>query len=59
MNQKLQGQIRHVLTAIGPLLIAAGVTDAEGADQFTNAALAALGAISTLVGVVWSWRSKS
>lgn len=58
MNEKIQGQIRHVLTAAGPLLIAAGVTDADGADQFVDAALAALGAISTLVGVVWSWRSK-
>ncbi len=59
MNEKIQGQVRHILTGVGPLLVMFGVTDEAGLAEFQNAAVAAAGSIATLVAMVWSWRSKT
>ena len=50
--EQIQGIARHVLSFAGGILIAKGVVDAETLAQ-------ASGAIITLIGVVWSFRSKS
>ena len=54
---RINGQIRHLLTAIGPLLVMFSITDEAGASEFTNTAMTAAGAIMALVGVVWSWQA--
>jgi hypothetical protein len=51
MSEKTAGMIRHVLTAMGGLMVMMGYT-----DEMTVATV--VGAIMTLVGFSWSWMSK-
>jgi hypothetical protein len=51
MDEKLMGVIRHVLTAVGAMLVYAGYTD--DATWVTT-----MGAIMTMVPFMWSWMSK-
>lgn len=51
MDDKLMGVIRHVLTAVGAMMVYAGYTD--DATWVTMS-----GAIMTFVPFVWSWMSK-
>ena len=58
MTEKQLGQIRHGISAIGAALIAAGaMTPAESAG-IVEAAMGAVGALSVVWALVWSWRSK-
>ena len=59
MKPKLEGQIRHALSGVGLLLIAAGAMTPDEAAGITEAAMAAAGAVMALWALVWSWRSKS
>ena len=58
MTEKQRGQVRHILTAAGGVLIAAGVMTEGESAEIVNAVMAAAGAVSVAVGAVWSWRSK-
>ena len=51
MDEKLMGVVRHVLTAVGAVLVYVGYTD-EGTWTTT------MGGIMMVVPVVWSWMSK-
>ncbi len=51
MKETLQGIIRHTLTAAGGSLIAKGVLTANTLDE-------SVGAVVTLVGVIWSILAK-
>ena len=46
------GFIRHVLTGLGGLFVAAGWMEADTATQLVGGAM-------TVVGFVWSWLDKS
>lgn len=48
---KTLGMVRHVLTYVGGVVAATGVSVTE--DEITTA----VGAIITLVGFVWSWKA--
>lgn len=52
MDEKLMGVVRHVLTAVGAVVVYLGYTD--DATWVTT-----MGAIMTMVPFVWSWMSKS
>lgn len=52
MDEKLLGVVRHVLTAVGAVVVYLGYTD--DATWVTT-----MGAIMTMVPFVWSWMSKS
>lgn len=45
------GFIRHVLTGLGGMLVAAGWIDADTATQLVGGAM-------TVVGFFWSWFTK-
>lgn len=51
MNEKVSGLIRHALTAIGGFVVAKGLIEESLVQD-------AIGAILTLVGVVWSVVAK-
>lgn len=51
-QEQILGIVRHVLTFAGGVAVAKGLIDAETLAQ-------ASGAIITLIGVIWSFRSKS
>lgn len=51
MQETLTGVVRHVLTTAGGGLVAKGLVTASMLDQ-------GVGAVITLVGVVWSILSK-
>ena len=50
-TEQILGIVRHILTALGGVLVTKGVVD-EGTMT------TAVGAIATLVGVVWSFLAK-
>jgi hypothetical protein len=52
MDDKTQGLIRHILTIVGGFAISRGWINEENA-------LAVTGAVLSVIGVIWSWRSKS
>jgi hypothetical protein len=52
MDDKTQGLIRHILTIIGGVAISRGWINEENA-------LAVTGAVLSVIGVIWSWRSKA
>jgi len=52
MDDKQLGVVRHILTAVGAVLVYMGYT-----DDGTWAMVA--GALATMAGFVWSWMSKS
>lgn len=45
------GWIRHVFTAIGGALVLKGYTDEASMQEV-------VGAVMTLLGFIWSWKSK-
>ena len=51
MNDKQMGVVRHVMTAVGAVAVYMGWT-----DDATWVMVA--GAMSTMLGFVWSWMSK-
>jgi hypothetical protein len=51
MDDKQMGVVRHILTALGAVLVYMGYT-----DDGTWAMVA--GSMATMVGLVWSWMSK-
>lgn len=51
MTDEVQGLIRHLLTFGGGILVSMGYMDNATAAQV-------VGAISTLVGVIWSYMDK-
>lgn len=51
MNEKVSGLIRHTLTAIGGFVVAKGLLEESLVQD-------AIGAILTLVGVIWSIAAK-
>lgn len=51
-QEQLMGFIRHALTVAGGYFIAKGMMDETTSTQ-------AIGALSTLVGVAWSWWAKT
>lgn len=51
MNEKVLGVVRHVLTAVGAVVVYVGWTD--DATWVT-----VMGSIMTMVPFVWSWVSK-
>lgn len=52
MNEKTSGIIRHVLTIAAGVLIQRGVIDESSAE-------AIVGGLIAVIGIAWSWRSKS
>ena len=52
MDDKTQGLIRHILTIVGGFAISRGWINEENA-------LAVTGAVLSVIGVIWSWRSKA
>jgi hypothetical protein len=51
MNDKIEGLLRHILTFLGGYLVTAGVID-------ESILMEVVGAITTIVGFVWSFFSK-
>jgi hypothetical protein len=51
MSDKISGLLRHILTFVGGYLVTAGIIDEAMLMEV-------VGAIITLVGFVWSWKSK-
>lgn len=51
MNEKTEGLLRHILTFVGGYLVTSGYID----DAIL---MEVVGAITTLVGFVWSFTSK-
>lgn len=58
MNEKGAGQIRHVLTAVGGVLVAMGAMSEDEAGQLVEALMTVAGFISVGIGMVWSWVAK-
>ncbi len=63
---KWAGQIRHVASALGGILVAIGVADANeaatltsGIDAVFSSAMALSGIASIIAGNLWSWFSKA
>ena len=57
-NDVRDGQIRHILSAMGGLLVAVGLITPEDAALLEGAIAAVIGGVSILVAFVWSWRAK-
>jgi len=51
MNDKIEGLLRHILTFLGGYLVTSGVID-------ESILMEVVGAITTIVGFVWSFFSK-
>jgi hypothetical protein len=51
MTEQWMGAVRHVLTAVGAVMVAMGYMDNA---MWTTI----MGAMMTLVPFVWSWKSK-
>lgn len=63
---KWAGQIRHVMTALGGILVALGVADAPEAatltstvDTFFSSAMSLVGAVTIVAGNFMSWVSRA
>ncbi len=63
---KWAGQIRHVMTALGGILVALSVADANeaatlasGVDAVFSSAMALFGIASIVGGNAWSWLSRA
>jgi hypothetical protein len=52
MSPELNGQIRHVLTSIGGILVGMGYVNSSLIEPAVGIALA-------LVGFIWSYKAKS
>lgn len=52
MNDQVSGVVRHVLTIAAGVLIQRGVLDESSAE-------AIVGGVIAMIGVAWSWRSKT
>ena len=52
MDPKLEGVVRHVLTAVGAVMVYMGYLDGDAAMT------AWVGGAMTMVAFVWSWMSK-
>jgi len=50
-KEQINGLIRHALTVLGGALVTKGYIDADIVPE-------AVGAVMTLIGVVWSYQSK-
>ena len=50
-KEQIYGLIRHALTVLGGALVTKGYVDADVVPEV-------VGAVMTLVGVVWSYQSK-
>ena len=50
-KEQIYGLIRHALTVVGGALVAKGYIDADVVGE-------AVGAVLTLIGVVWSYQAK-
>jgi hypothetical protein len=51
MDEKTMGVVRHILTAIGAVVVYAGWTD----DQTW---MTVMGSLMTMIPFMWSWMSK-
>lgn len=51
MSEEMQGLIRHMLTFGGGILVSMGYMDNGTAVQL-------VGAVSTIIGIVWSYLDK-
>ena len=58
MTEKQLGQVRHLLTAGGGVLVALGLASESDAMQMTDLGMTAVGAVAGFVGFLWSWRAK-
>ena len=56
-NPQLLGIIRHIMTLIGGFLVAVGVLTEDLVGQVTEAVIAIVGAVLTLIGLVASWKA--
>ena len=63
---KWAGQIRHVMTALGGILVALGVADANEASTLASgvgavfeSAMSLFGIASIVAGNIWSWLSPA
>lgn len=52
MDPKMEGMVRHILTAVGACLVYAGYLDGDAAMT------AWVGGAMTVVGFMWSWMTK-
>jgi hypothetical protein len=51
MTDQMSGMVRHILTAVGAVIVYLGYMDEGGMEMFVGSAL-------TMFGFVWSWMSK-
>ncbi len=51
MTDQMSGMVRHILTAVGAVIVYMGYMDEGGMEMFVGSAL-------TMFGFVWSWMSK-
>lgn len=58
MNQKLEGQIRHILSLVGGFLVALGVLDTEVIDAGLDVVMTLVGGVFALIAFVRSYVSK-
>lgn len=58
MNQQTQGIIRHILSALGALLIAFGWLDVEAVSEGTELVLIGIGFVTETIAFYWSYISK-
>ncbi len=63
---KIAGQIRHLMTAVGGILVAVGVADTNEAttlmsvvDGAFSSVMSLMGIVSIIVGNIWSWASPA
>jgi hypothetical protein len=58
-NEQILGTVRHLMTAVGPLLVALGVTTAGSWETWMGTIMNVAGPILTLVGFFWSMTKNS
>jgi len=57
-TQKVEGQLRHLLTSIGALLVFAGFMEVGELDEFYQYVEMGIGSVLYLFGIVRSWTTK-
>lgn len=59
VSKYVKSIVQHGVTALGAILVAKGIVDAEQVQQFVDTNVAIIvGAITYLIGQVWDIKSK-
>lgn len=59
VSKYIKSIVQHGITALGAILVAKGIVDAEQVQQFVDTNVAIIvGAITYLIGQIWGIKSK-